>query len=886
MSGNGNFGEWITDEYGLPAYNYTCNQLTERIAKTETTYGYSTDHFHQLGNDRLMATAHNGGYVQMWDGTRGFKWLTYRDDRYGKLGGGIGLYCLENERLDFSDLYTPENLSKVSQLKRVFGIGYFKKTSILNDMKIQHNICTPFSDDPVVISEFIISSNNSKSGNNKIQLVDLWDVNIHPILKSLIVTWKNRKKFGNSKLLKLAGRLITITMKLIRRDTENIRRRFAKKFRFIIDYNSELNTMIISLKYRKKPPKDRTERSKHDYHPKSLFFAMINGKKGKFFIDKRNLLKEGRVSIEWNSELKFSKIKKKDLCLSAGISLNLESSEKHKFITLIGYEESNKIEELVKKYRKILVDKSILEWNASNWKKSLISLKIQGYPEFFREIIWHSYYTRSALFFDDYYKNHRLYQGSVYLFGHGIDGSVRDYVFYLNSLILIDSKIAREFLIFVLSLISKDGGLPYALYGYGKISTAYVHSKPSDIYLFLLWGIEQYVSLTRDYKLLEEPVPFYNESELRTTVAEKVELLITYLFSEKVGFGKHDLIKSNDGDWSDGISLMVKNRKKFKKYGESTFNSSFALYIIPRVLELVKFSNVQLVNLCAKKLESLKQAMLKSFNGKWFYRGWDGQGNPIGDDSLYLEHHTWLLISKILENDVAQEIVDLIYEILDNPSPIGQYISYPPQKTYLNILPKGWDVNGGIWHAMNALLTWGYSQYDNVKAFNSLIKNSLYNRANKYPNLWYGIWSAPDSYISDYADNAGEAFYHFATPMCDFPIMNLNAHATYLLSMIKMVGIDANSSGLIIDPHVISSEFAFKSPLIELESNSNKFIFRYNINAQNSYHFKIKKPDWWDKQSKILMNKKEYEEGDIKANFIDIIIPANLGSIVVELVKE
>jgi hypothetical protein len=886
MSGNGNFGKWITDEYGLPAYNYTCNQLTERIAKTKTTYGYSTDHFHQLGNDRIMATAHNGGYVQIWDGSRGFKWLTYRDDRYGKLGGGIGLYCLENEKTVFSDLCTLENVFKVNKLERVFGIGYFKKTSILNDIKIQHNICTPFSDDPVIISEFIISSGNNNLGNNKIQLADFWDVNVLPILKSLIVTWKNRKKFGSSKLLNLAGRLITIIMKLLRKDTENSRKRFAKKFSFIVDFNSELNTIIISPKYRKNPPKSRTEKSSYDYYPKSLFFTIINDIEGRFFIDKRNLLKEGKLSIHWDSELKFNNIKQKNLCLGAGISFNLESLEEHKFITLIGYEESNKIEELVKKYKKILEDKSILEWNASNWKKSLISLKIQDYPELFREIIWHSYYTRSTLFFDEYYKNHRLYQGSVYLFGHGIDGSVRDYVFYLNSLILIDSKIAREFLIFILSLINKDGALPYALYGYGKTSTAYVHSKPSDIYLFLLWGIEQYVSLTRDYKLLVESVPFYNESDLRSTVAEKVELLITYLFSEKVGFGEHGLIKSNDGDWSDGISLMVKNRKKFKKHGESTFNSSFALYIIPRVLKLVKFSNDQLVNLCSEKLETLKQAMLKSFNSKWFYRGWDGQGDPIGDSNLYLEHHTWLLISKVIEEKVACKIATQIYEILDKPSPIGQYISYPPQKTYLNILPKGWDVNGGIWHAMNALLTWGYSQYDDVKAFNSLIKNSLYNRANNYPDMWYGIWSAPDSYIADYADNAGEAFYHLATPMCDFPIMNLNAHATYLLSVIKIAGIDADSSGLILDPHVISKEFAFKSPLVELESYLDKFIFRYNNNAQNSYHVKIKQPIWWDQQSKILVNEQAYDERNIEENFIDIIIPANYGSIEIKLVKK
>ena len=27
--GSGHFGEWITDQFGLPAYRYTCNQVTD-----------------------------------------------------------------------------------------------------------------------------------------------------------------------------------------------------------------------------------------------------------------------------------------------------------------------------------------------------------------------------------------------------------------------------------------------------------------------------------------------------------------------------------------------------------------------------------------------------------------------------------------------------------------------------------------------------------------------------------------------------------------------------------------------------------------------------------------------------------------------------------------
>jgi len=891
MKGNGYFGGWITDEHGLPAYNYKCNHLTDPIAKTKTSYGFSTDHFHQLGNDRIMGTAHNGGYVQFLDGTRGFKWLTYQDSHHGKLGGGIGLYYFENDKTYFSDLYTIENLNKYTKFERIFGIGYFKKKYNFNGIDIQHNICTPFSDDPIIISEFLISTDCDNSDDNRIKIIDFWDVNIHPILKSLIVTWKNRKSFGMSKLLNLVGRLVKLILKIIRSDTESARRRFAGKFKYIITFNSDLKTIILTPKYKKKPPVAKSEPSKYDYYPKSLFLAMLNQIDVKFFINKRNLFKGNEISINWDSRAELRKLKKRDLCLGAGISLNLNNSRNNKIVTLFGYEELDKIEELVKKYKQIVANQSILEWNANQWKNSLINLSIKNESQLSRETIWHSYYTRSALFYDEYYKKHRLYQGSIYLFGHGIDGSIRDYILYLNSLILINPSIAREFLLFNLSLIFSDGKLPYSLYGYGKISSVFVHSKPSDLYLFLLWDIEQYVSLTRDYEFLEESLPFYDKPQgNKTKVAEKIKLLIDYLFSEKVGFGEHGLIKCNDGDWSDGISLMVKNRSKFIKNGESSFNSTFALYIIPKVLDLMKDSTEQFLKSCLDQLKSLKQAIFKSYNGKWFYRGWDGQGNPIGDQSLYLEHHTWLLISKILSNESAFNLIDQIYNYLDKPSSIGQYISYPPQKTYLNILPKGWDVNGGIWHAMNALLTWGYSKYDEKKAFNSVIKNSLAKRAEIYPKIWYGIWSAPDSYIADYSENAGEAFYHFATPMCDFPIMNLNAHASYLLSIIKIAGIEADSSGLIIDPHIIHQKFTFKSPLISLESYLDKFIFSYNITTQLDYKIKIKKPKWWNEQSKIYLNERSdivyAQSNEDPDGYIEIDIPSNIGPLVIKITKD
>jgi len=65
--GSGYFGNWITDESGLPAYKYTCNQYTEPKAITPTykEWRLSTDQSNEVGNDRLVGVVSNYGYIQV-----------------------------------------------------------------------------------------------------------------------------------------------------------------------------------------------------------------------------------------------------------------------------------------------------------------------------------------------------------------------------------------------------------------------------------------------------------------------------------------------------------------------------------------------------------------------------------------------------------------------------------------------------------------------------------------------------------------------------------------------------------------------------------------------------------------------------------------------------
>jgi cellobiose phosphorylase len=865
MEGNGKFGFWFEDKFGLPAYSYTCNQYVEEYAKTPTTYGYSIDHFHQIGNDRITATAHNGGYIQVLESSRGFQYLTYMNKKKEKLGGGIAYFQIDNENEYQSDLYEIPLTNKEFNFQRIFGMGYFQKKFNKEEIEFEHNICTPFSDDPVLISEIMLSNKSKANSSKNIKLIDFWDIYLHHILRSLMVTSNNRKKFGKNKLLNVIGKLIKFSQKLTGTDTDGARLRFDKKFSYDIVINSESQTIIIQPKYKKKVPAKIDEPAKHNYYPKTIFLSMIEGSASSYFYNHSQIFKKNIIKFKWDKTA-YSKgiISIQNLenpCAGIGTEFTLKSGDTKRLICVFGYAELGEIDNLINKYKNICEHTSILEWNAKNWRNSLIDLQLDKDPWLSRETKWHSYYTRSACYFDEYFNYHKFPQGSIYLFGHCLDGAIRDYMLFLNAVIFMDPKLAKEYLSYAISFMEPNGKLPYGIYGFAKTFTRSIHSKPSDLYIFLIWGILEYLYITRDFDYLEQKISFYPKSlKKESTVLEKLYVSLDYLFSDKVGIGEHGLIKCNDGDWSDGISLMVKNRKKFINYGESNFNTAFTIYIIQKLIPLLEKYNSELASQCSEKLIKLKLAILQSWNGRWFYRGWDGQGKPIGDKNIYLEHHNWILISKLLEKEQAQSLINEIYKNLDNPSPIGQYISYPSEKTPLNILPPGWDVNGGVWHAMNSLLTWGYSLYDADKAYNSLIKNSMARRAEAYPHLWYGIWTGPDAYIANYAENAGQAFYHLLTPMCDYPAMNLNAHACYLLSVIKMAGIEAYYDAIEIDPKFVNQNFEFKSPLITMISKANHFSIDFSPIKGVQLDIRIKKPNWWNSGSVILVNNVNYTE--------------------------
>ena len=260
---------------------------------------------------------------------------------------------------------------------------------------------------------------------------------------------------------------------MVRKDTDSKRNAFDKKFLFDININSENNSIISIPTYKKKIHITKSEPAKKNFFPKAIFMSILSENGLKAFYRKEDLYNKETERFEINWDVSdFPKMIRSfknvsDPCLGIGIKKSeLKPNESKRIVCIFGYSEVENIDNLIRKYKEITKKGSILVWNAQNWKRSIIRLNCDKDPWLFRETQWHSYYVRSSCYFDEYYNQHKFPQGSIYLFGHGFDGAIRDFILYLNSIIFIDVNLAREYLIFILSLMEPDGKLPYALNGF------------------------------------------------------------------------------------------------------------------------------------------------------------------------------------------------------------------------------------------------------------------------------------------------------------------------------------------------------------------------------------------------------------------------------------
>ncbi|HME54946.1 MAG TPA: hypothetical protein VKM55_22260 [Candidatus Lokiarchaeia archaeon] len=838
----GIFGKWVQDDQGLPAIDYDCNEFEDDRAWQFTTSGKSNTQYHLLGNGSWLGIATNHGRVVVLDPRRGFTIIGASPGGNALDMGGLVTFVVRDQA---GDACSDVNTKKTHLLAhRVFGAGYLEKKFNMSTISVTSRIMYPAGCEPVVIAECKIE--NLLDSEQSVDVGSDWNVYHLPLSKSLIVSWNKRRHYQKGSALNGVLKFAVGLQKIVKADTDGARRKHASRISFTVTKVSP-SSVILTPTHAYARKRDPASPSDINYHYKPIIIACLDGEVSTTRIGKSeknqdaigDWIFEGTVPCEFKSRLPNRDAR---VVMVKKITLPGRATKSIRF--MLSSCDMESLDALVAKYTIAGESESLLKSAASWFTSHAISFEVPGAPWLEREVTWHCIYVLSSMFKDEYRGLCRVPQASVYLLGHAFDGSIRDFTLFTYPLTFMNPSIAREYLKFIYTCIGADGKITYALHGFGKnLNVPGVHANPSDQYFFVTWITAEYIFLTRDFDFLNERVTIKDDhgKGKEFLVKDLLGRLITFVLSPAIGFGEHGMVHVRDGDWNDGITLLAKNRGTFIKRGESTFNSAMLLLSFAKAIPIVEGFDPELASRMRTTMTSVDDALDHAWNGKWYCRGYDGSGNALGNDTIFLDHHVWMLQNRSLPADKMNELLTSIENELVARSRCGAAIMHPPNPRS-SILPPGWDINGGTWQALNSLLAWGIRTRAPEKALEFLQKMSMHNRAHEYPDTWYGQWSGPDSYNADDADRPGEAFFHASTPMCDFPFMNNNLHAGFLAAVTRYTGIEACVDRIKIDVS-LDQPFTFRSSIVNIEKNNDRIVIEPGAAFEEDFLIEIVLPE-------------------------------------------
>jgi hypothetical protein len=503
-------------------------------------------------------------------------------------------------------------------------------------------------------------------------------------------------------------------------------------------------------------------------------------------------------------------------------------------------------------------------WSGSSakWKADGVRLNVPAAPWVARETAWHNYYLRSSLTYDSFFREHVLSQGHIYQYVMGFQGAARDPLQHAMPFVFSRPEIVREVLRYTLKEIQPDGSIPYGIVGSGVPMP--VQYRPSDQEMWLLWLASEYVLATRDRNFLDEKIPAYPRRDVVSgdptirdpSAGEMLRRCYRHLV-DVIGAGQHGLMRLSNGDWNDGVvvgNISSELHAEIREHGESVLNAAMACYVLDHYGRLLNFEGEsKLAAEAQAKAEAQRQAVRAQWAGSWFRRAWLGaQLGWTGEKQVWLEPQPWAIIGGAATPEQSAKLVDTLDRLVRKPSPIGAML-HSERMAQMGMAP-GMLTNGGIWPSINGTLIWALALTDGAMAWDEWKKNSLALHAEAYPDIWYGIWSGPDSYNSTLSRHPGQTMFvesasggppqwDWGVNWTDFPVMNLHPHAWPLYSAVKLLGVEFNESGLSLKPSLPLDEYEFTSPLLGFKKSARGYSGWYAPIGAGRWEIRLSLPE-------------------------------------------
>lgn len=797
--GSGAPGRWTRDAQGLPAYDYLIDENRDDRARYPTTDEEDhREHFHLLGNDRINAAFANDGYVQVFTQDRGATWLNQLDEASQNFAGGFSY--LEDGQASWATAYKWRPPG--SRARRRFGLNYAEAELSYHQVRVQRRVYAPRGDVPGVLCDVTIE--NLGTTAKELRHYEYWDVG----RRQLRVEW-------------LASGVLNRTI------PERLRAA-RDALNALWDETPSYAAAEQRLQVRRTPAPGAagrlpavTDVSPIDAAPGDPYLQAVLGEVAAVYTDQAAFFGQGGVSapdaVQRRLAGQVGATKNgagQPHLLVLRSDLTLQPGERRLLRFLYGYTPPGHSAPAIDPAWRTAGELPVQTTQALAGE--LFYFQAPRAPWLQRELAWHSAQLLGSVGYSEYFGRHVAPQGSAYLYLHGVDGAPRDLLLFTLPLCYLRPQLAREMLLLTLGLVYRaDSRMSYAYHGYGVLDDAIIHSAPSDLYLYFLLALNEYLAVTGDTTILDEPLePYPRGSGPPQTGFASTRLGIRHLL-DVIGTGAHGLVRLQTGDWSDGIVLQAKDIDLAIAKGESIPNTQLAAYVLPRTAAWVRARDPALAAELARRGSELAAAAAQQWAGEFFTRAYFGDGVPYGNDRLHLEAQVWPLITGLSEAGRQPALLAAIAQRVDSPSPIGAFVIENPD-----------DRNAGqTWPAITGLLTWGYARAARAQpelAWGSLERMTMRAHARAFPNMWAGIWSGADgSYAARGGAAPGATWASEVTPMTDFPVFNNNLHAMPLLAALRVAGVEplADGSGLSITQPLLRSEaeaLALDTPLLRV----------------------------------------------------------------------
>ncbi len=770
--GDGNFGRWITDGDGNPAYLYEWNDP-------------EADHWHMLGNDRIVATAHSGGHVQLYDWTRGGKVVNWHAPRRGANAGG---FKFVQTRADTWCTHW-SRLPQGAGLRRVFGMGYFEKASRHADLEVVERIEAPAGDDPVLLSTTAVR--NYAAATREIVLVEYWGARLHQLTPAPVMTHG------------------------LHRFWEWRRDRLNRRFRVHAEWDAALAAIRIVHRHASwRGTQHPACPTLYDQHPKQIFLAALDplpgGYRGfiadpaRFFRDNDHAAASAMDGTMDGALLSPQRAHRRGAILAFRRIFRLAPGEEIRFRYLYGCADGECVPDLVERYRQ----------PRETPPQPTLELHTPEDAWLTRELRWHAHYLQAGSLYSDFFQTHFVDQGSAYGYLQGASGAPRDFCLFALPLVYLRPDLAKDILRMLMrAQRAGTGAFPYAFIGHGKTTGALVHSRSSDLDLFFFWALAEYLGATRDLAFFDEMLPYYPPNSGRKgTVLEHVHAAFRHL-AQHIGLGPHGLIRCGTGDWNDLLIGLSRFSPWMILRGESALNAGLATLALPALADAIEAKDADFAAALRAFAEGQSRALRSLWTGQWVARGYRGHGDAmLGRDNLFLDAQAFGVLGGVWRSKEAHTLFEAIRRLCVAPEAAGARCLWPPFKGPM--LEPGSDTNGGTWAAVDAWTAWAWATVQPEAAWRFYLRTTLAAHAEAYPDIWYGIWSGPDTYNASYHPRPGETFDVGVTPMTLFPVMNMNRHACPLFDAIKLAGIHPCGGRIVIDPLMPFDSFALRLPII------------------------------------------------------------------------